>query len=200
MRPANRARGPSGPAEPLIQSVTFFTVRLLQDSTADFRNGQRGDEEVIVLLRPHPSQQRFDGSCFDDIADDVGIKEVARHRSTLRPSSRGRLRSRSAPTRGERRNAARIPPAFGGSPATACRMVRRSCPASGPSSVNFRARAPEQITVSVERLDFKPRDAALCQAGPSRRGNASVAVHSLLIQNGRAARSLSRRLRPDPRP
>ena len=138
-RPANSACGPSGPANQ-FRGCCASCPRLLQDASADFGDRKRGDEQIVVLLRAHPSQQRIRRLRLYDVADDIGIKKVACHRSTLRPSSRGRLRSRSAPTRGERRNAARIPPAFGGSPATACCMVRRSCPASGPSSVNFRAR------------------------------------------------------------
>jgi hypothetical protein len=42
----------------------------------------------------------------------------------LRPASRERVRSRPAPTRGERRNAARMPPFFGGSPVAPDRVPR----------------------------------------------------------------------------
>jgi hypothetical protein len=63
-----------------------------------------------------------DGVGLGDIADDIGVQEAHAHRSTLRPGVTGRLRSRSAPTKGDRRNASRITPFFGGSPA----MLRRT--------------------------------------------------------------------------
>src|SRR3546814_20450608 len=86
------------------------------------------------MLRRHPRQEQVRWLRLDDIADDVGVEEIARHRSTSRPSSRGRERSSSAPTSGERRSAARMPPGFGGSPAIDLLTVARSSDASGVSS------------------------------------------------------------------
>lgn len=65
------------------------------------------------------------GQGLGGVADDVGVEEVAGHRSVSRLGSRGRARSRSAPTRGERRRAARMPPGAGGSPVTRRSSVAR---------------------------------------------------------------------------
>ena len=48
----------------------------------------------------------------------VGVEQIACQRSIFRPLIRGRERSRSAPTSGERRNAVRILLGFGGLPST----------------------------------------------------------------------------------
>src|SRR5260370_40776236 len=53
----------------------------------------------------HPGDERLRGTGFDDIADDVRVEEIPRHRATLRPLVTWRATTRSAPTRGERRNA-----------------------------------------------------------------------------------------------
>ncbi len=65
----------------------------------------------------HPCQQGLRRHRLRDVADDIGVEQLAHQISTLRPASRGRLRSRSALTCGERRSAARMPPFFGCSPA-----------------------------------------------------------------------------------
>src|SRR3954453_10949525 len=66
----------------------------------------------------YPGKKRLGGNRLGRIADDVGAKKVAGQRSTLRPASRDRVGSRSQPTSGERRSAARMPPFRGGSSAT----------------------------------------------------------------------------------
>src|SRR5262249_22608178 len=111
--------------EPGIESIGLLGARFLQNASADFGEGERGDEQMLNALSRHPGEERFGWLRFDDVVDDVGIEKIARHRSTLRPCSRGRVRSRSAPTSGERRSAARMPPDLGGWPATACCTVWR---------------------------------------------------------------------------
>lgn len=140
-RPANRACGPSGPANQALSASRFRPFGFFKNAAMDFSDSQRGDKEILTFLLPHPGQQRSRRLRLDGVANDAGIKKVACHRSSLRSFSLGRLRSRSALTSGERRSAASTPPVFGGSSAIACCMVRRSSPASGPSAVNFRARA-----------------------------------------------------------
>ena len=107
-----------------------------------------------------------DGSGFMTLLMILGVEEIACHRSILRPSSRGRLRSRSALTRGERRSAARN---------TAC-FRRLAChgllyrPAKLPSFRTllrqFPGKGSEQIAIGVERLNLEPGDATLSQPGP----------------------------------
>jgi hypothetical protein len=63
-----------------------------------------------------PGQQRFRRRQPCDVADDVGVREITAHSSTLRPVSNGRTGAISAPTRGERRSASRMPPFLGASP------------------------------------------------------------------------------------
>jgi len=65
---------PFGPREPLVERVAFLATRFLQNPAKEFRNGQRGDEQILVTLSRHPCQ-RFRRLRFDDIADDV-IEEV----------------------------------------------------------------------------------------------------------------------------
>jgi len=129
------------PGEPRIERGTFPAMRLLPNAAADFCQGERGDEQILVTLRRHPDEQRLRRLWFDSVADNVGVEKIPRHRSTLRPASRGRVRSRSAPASGERRNAARMPPCLPDSPGTACCTVRRICPTSGPASTSLRASA-----------------------------------------------------------
>src|SRR6266404_3693073 len=122
--------------EPSFQQRAFFSFGLFQHSALDFSNGQRGDEQVIVGLFLHPREKGSGGIRSRDIADDVGVEQIARHRSTLRPVSCERVRSRSAPTSGERRNAARMPPFFGGSPPIVRVTAARIRAASGSSSAS----------------------------------------------------------------
>src|SRR5262245_20472912 len=125
--------------EPGVERITLPAVRLFQNSATDFGNRQGGDEQLPVLPRRHPGQQQFRRLQPDDIADYVGVEKIACHSSTLRPSSRGRVRSKSAPTSGERRRAFKMPPGFGGSSATAVFTAARTSSASGPSSARRRA-------------------------------------------------------------
>lgn len=115
-RPANRACGPSGPANQALSASRFRPFGIFKNAAMNFSDSQRGDKEILIFLLPHPGQQRSRRLRLDDVSNDVGIKKVACHRSTLRSFSRGRLRSRSAPTSGERRSAASTAPVFGGSP------------------------------------------------------------------------------------
>ena len=135
-RPANRACGPSGPANQASNNVRFFPSGFSSNPRWISRDRQRGDEQVGVNLFRHPREKRRRWAGLCDIADDVGVEEIASHSSTLRPASRDRVRSRSASTSGERRNAARIPPLLGGSPAMVWLTAFRMRAASGSSSAS----------------------------------------------------------------
>jgi hypothetical protein len=153
-RPANSAWGPSGPENQRSNSLRFFPAGF---SRIPRRISATVIEEMnrssSALFR-HPRDQVFRWHWFDDIADDIGVEEAPAHRSTLRPRVTGRLRSRSAPTKGDRRNASRIPPFFGGS----VEMVRRtaariraesgSLPASRFASDRIKSRSPSSPRTS----------------------------------------------------
>src|SRR5690348_15668720 len=137
--PRKKSLRPLRPREPGIERIALPAARLFENPATNFRDRQRGDEQILVTLCRHPGQQRIRWLRLDDIADDVGIEKIMSHRLTLRPFSRGRERSRSAPTRGERRKAVRILPGLGGLPATAVLTAMRTFSACGPSSAKRRA-------------------------------------------------------------
>ena len=122
-----------------LELVAAFAGGFFQHTSADFRDGQRTDVEIIVILLGHPSQQRFGRRRLRDVADDVGVEQIAHQISTIRPSPSERVTSRSAPTSGERRSAATMLPFLGGSPAIVCLTASRRRDASGPSSASRRA-------------------------------------------------------------
>ena len=138
---------PFGSGKPTLQFPALLSGRLLQDSALDLRDGERRNEQIRIGLFSQPSNQGWRRYGLRDIADDVCIEQVPAHRSTLRPDIGGRLRSRSAPTRGERRSALRIPPFGDGSPETVWRIAARiraeseSSPASLRASVRISSRS-----------------------------------------------------------
>src|SRR5712671_704585 len=125
--------------KPGIKLVALPAGWFFQNTAPDFGDGERGNEQILVDLFSHPGQQRFRRRQLCDVADDVGIKEITAHSSTLRPVSNRRTGAMSAPTRGERRSASRMPPFLGGSPEIVWLTTARSREASGPSSAKRRA-------------------------------------------------------------
>jgi hypothetical protein len=73
--------------EPGFQQSPLFPFGLFQQPAPDLRNGQRRNEQVIVRLFRHPREKGCGWTGLRDVADDVGVEEVACHRSTLRPVS-----------------------------------------------------------------------------------------------------------------
>jgi hypothetical protein len=122
---------------------------------------QRASAELVA-----PRQQRFRWLRLDDIADDVGIEQMARHSPIFRPFSRGRDRSRSAPTTGERRKAARMPPGLGGSPEIDRLTVARSADASGGIFRKSFGNRSNEIAVGVPAERFEARQSARAEACP----------------------------------
>src|SRR5205814_1020028 len=122
-----------GPGKPTLQLPALLSGGLLQYSAADLSDCQRRDKQVLIGLLRHPRDQRLRWHRLGDVADDVGVEKAPTHRSTLRPGVSGRFRSRSALTRGDRRNALRIPPFFDWSPEMVRRMAARIRAESGPS-------------------------------------------------------------------
>ena len=144
--------------KPTLQFPPFLSSRLLQDSTADLCKGQAGDEQILVGLPAHPGNQRFRWRRFSGIADDVGVEEVAAHKSTSRSPAIGRWRSSSAPTSGEPRSALKMPPLFGGSPETVRRTSARIraesglSPASRFASDRIRSRSARRARTSKRAI------------------------------------------------
>src|SRR5450759_3852949 len=110
------------------------------------------------------------------MADDIGVEKAPAHRSTLRPGVSGRFRSRSAPTRGDRRNALRIPPFFDCSPEMVRRTVARIRAESGPSPAS-------QLASGVEPKNLEPDHPSLLEALP-------VAVQRSFLRRGTHGRFL----------
>src|SRR5262249_37993292 len=125
-----------GAGKPTLQLSALLSRGLLQDSAADLRDGQRGDKQILVGLTSHPRNQRFRWRRLGGIADDISVEKVAAHRPTLRSAVTGRSRLRSAPTRGDRRNALIMPPLLGGSPEMVRRTAARIRADSGLSSAS----------------------------------------------------------------
>ncbi len=119
---------------------------------AGFRRASRRRRRALVFLLGQPIHQARRRLRFGDLAEDVGVEQVAGRRSTLRPASLGRERSSSAPTSGPAAEG-REHPALGGR----CRppgplrrprgrldaassSARRFARASGPARGRRRAR------------------------------------------------------------
>ena len=134
-RPAKSTDGPSGPEN---QASSWSRFRPAGFSRIPHRISATVSEAIVDLFS-HPGQQRFRRRQLCDVTDDVGIKEITDHSSTLRPDSNRRTGATSAPTRGERRSAWRMPPFLGGSPEIVWLTTARSREASGPSSAKRRA-------------------------------------------------------------
>jgi hypothetical protein len=122
-----------------IKSVAPFSLWFLQDAAPDFGDGQR-HRFVYSSNRAAISAARL-----DHLLDNVSVEKVACHRSTLHPSSLERRRSRSAPTRGERPSPARMPPAFGTPPATACWPCDEAVRPSISEQARIRSRSPRAL-------------------------------------------------------
>ena len=138
-RPAKSAEGPSGPEN---QASSWSRFRPAGFSNAPRRISATVSEamnQILVDLFRHPSHEQFRRSRLGDVADDVGVEEITAHSSTLRPGSKRRAGAISAPTRGERRSASRMPPFLGGSPPSVRLTAERSREASGPASARRRA-------------------------------------------------------------
>ena len=82
MRPANRAGGPSGPANHASSASRVFPFGCSRTA----RRISAMVSEAIkrsASARAHPGQQRRRGLRLDDTTDDVAADEIARHRTTL---------------------------------------------------------------------------------------------------------------------
>ena len=101
--------------KPRSQLVPFPTLGQLKYSTLDFGDCERSDEQGLLFLCRHPGSQCSRWYWPRRIRNNVGIEEIAGHRRISRPSSRGRVRSMSLPTRGDRRSAAQTLLPVGGS-------------------------------------------------------------------------------------
>jgi hypothetical protein len=136
---------------------------LLQDPAPNLSDCQCRYEQIPVRLFRHPRDQVFRWHWFCDIADDIGIEEALPQRSTLRPWVIGRSTSKSAPTKGDRRNAARTPPFFGG--------LRRNGPTDrGLNQCRIRivsgqslCQGPDQVTISIKSQDLEPSQSLACE-------------------------------------
>jgi len=149
-RPENRIVAPPV-SKPAFQLSAILSRRTVQYSEPDFGNHQRGDKQILIVLLRHPGKQRLRWRRLGHVTDDVGIEQIASHRLTFRPAIRGRTRLRSAPTKGERRSAARMPPFCPDwrQPARRRRespvLLGNSQPAGGPENESVRgpSKAPE---------------------------------------------------------
>lgn len=71
--------------KPGFKVISLLAAGQFQNAALDFGDGQRGDKQIFVQLRSHPVEQRRRWLRLYGIADDVGVKEIACQRSTLRP-------------------------------------------------------------------------------------------------------------------
>src|SRR2546425_8758433 len=78
---------PLGTREPSLEFPSPLAGTSFQHSPADFRNRQRGDEQVLVGLFCHPIEERLRGVDFRRLAQDVGVEKIVGHKSMLRPRS-----------------------------------------------------------------------------------------------------------------
>lgn len=112
------------PRKPGLEFATFSAFPLLKDPASDLADREGRNEKILVLLLRQPPQERFQRRGLGCLTNDIGVEEVASHRSASRPGVISRVRSRSAPTSGERRKAARMPPLWGASAMLRCTSAR----------------------------------------------------------------------------
>ena len=84
-----------------------------QETAPDLGDGQGRDEQILIVPFFHPGDECLGGTGLDDIADDVGVKEIARHRSILRPLVTRRATARSSTCRAPSTRGRRIGKATG---------------------------------------------------------------------------------------
>jgi hypothetical protein len=143
--------------KPLFKLFTILPDGLLQYAAPDLCQTQGGNEQVVIWLLCHPFQELRGRNRFGDVADDVCVQEVPHQRSTFLPESNGRSILISAPTRGERRSAARIPP-FRDTSETVRITSRRIRVASGSSCASLFARERIRLrSVSRPRTSNRAR-------------------------------------------
>jgi len=130
---------PFGTGKPIIQLSAFLARRLLENTATNLRQAQRRNEQSVVRLVSQPFQHSLGWQRFRYLTDDVCVQQISRHRLTFLPATAGRSVIRSAPTRGERRRAARIPP-FAGASQTISITSERILFASSSSCASFFAR------------------------------------------------------------
>src|SRR6266851_953764 len=94
--------------EPRLELSSPSPYRHRENTAPDFRDGKRCYEEIVVILPHNPFRDRCRRTRLESIANDVRIKEIASHRSTSRSGTTSRVRSKSAPTAGDRRSASQI--------------------------------------------------------------------------------------------
>jgi hypothetical protein len=165
-RPANNACGPSGPENQRSNSLRFFP--------AGFSRIPRRIPATVIeeINRSSSACSAIHATRFSDGAGLVTwlmILVSSRLLLTgqpLRPAVTGRLRSKLAPTRGERRNALRIPPFFGGSPEMAPRTVARIRAESGPSPASRFASDRIKPRSPVQSQNLEPGHPSLVEALP----------------------------------
>jgi len=161
MRPALRRRGGCGGEQRLrtfrdprtsVQFTAFLSSRFFPGPApylGDVKDEMNRSSSACSAIQ---AISAFDGTRVGDITDDIGIEDV-RSQVNLRPCVTGRRMSRSAPTRGERRSAARY------------RLLRRSLAMVGAPSRESAPRPgrvwkapgqrPNQLAIGVgcENLD-----------------------------------------------
>jgi hypothetical protein len=116
---AREERGRSFRAgEPRLQVAAPLTRSHLEHATPYLGYGQRRDAEVAIGLVLNPVGDSARELGLGGFADDARVEEVTRHKSTSRGGTTSRSRFKLAPTRGDRRRAAQIPPRRGGSSET----------------------------------------------------------------------------------
>lgn len=76
-----------GTAEPVFQIVASLACWLFEDAAPDFRDGQRGDVKVFVVLIRQPREEGFRRRRLGGVADDVGVEQVSHQMSVSRPAS-----------------------------------------------------------------------------------------------------------------
>ena len=94
--------------KPRFQLAAPATRWQLQNAAPDFRDRQCRNKQVRPGLAFDPIRDRRRRIWFERTANDICIEKVRSHRSTSRGGTTSRSRFNSAPTAGDRRNAAQI--------------------------------------------------------------------------------------------
>ena len=131
---AKERLGSQRTGEPELQLSSSSSDRSRKNTPPSFCDRQGGDEEIGVVLGPKPVGNHGRGVGFERFADDIRVEKVACHKSTSRSGTISRVRSKSAPTAGERRNAAQMPPRPGGPSETCFNISVRNRTASASSA------------------------------------------------------------------
>ena len=156
-----------GTGKPTLQLPALLSGGLLQNSAPDLSDchGEEINRSSSACSAIHATSAS-DGAGLVTLLMMLVSRRLRLTGQPCGPASTGRLRSRSAPTRGDRRNASRMPPFFGGSAESVRRTVARIRAESGSVAGQSLRERPDQVAIGVQPKNLEPSHPSLAKALP----------------------------------